>query len=69
MFEREPALRVPFAPGHDFKDLCFSIPKAYREGTLRAAGFYAEWLQCQKQVEESEHEMRLQFDEAVRAFA
>ena len=69
MFEREPALRVPFAPGQDFKDLCLRIPKAFREGPLKAAGFYAEWLKCQKEVEESEQEMRLQFEEAIRAFA
>ena len=69
MFLREPVCRVEFTAGQELAGLCLSLPNAFADGPLRAAGFYAEWLKCKDEVEESENEVRRQFDVAIQAFS
>ena len=69
VFQLKRRLKELFYSGEQLERLCLRIPNAFAEGPLRAAGFYAEWLKCKDEVEESENEVRRQFDVAIQAFS
>ena len=44
------------------------IPNAFRDGPLKAAGFYARWIKSKNHGHLTEQEMREQFDQAMVDF-